>query len=131
MPTAHDHYSQQFQKWEVRGRGWQVFPEPVSPEPPFVPFGYRKMTETLAPDDGRKPTLLSSLMRKVANTVAPTRHAHGDWGDEPEKVRQGNEFALSHGGLFLSVYHDRNGVKFWIMTDTHRKTTTMLLPEDY
>ena len=71
MPTAHDHYSQQFQKWEVRGRGWQVFPEPVSPEPPFVPFGYRKMTETLAPDDGRKPTLLSSLMRKVANTVAP------------------------------------------------------------
>jgi len=71
MPTAHEHFSQQFQKWEVRGRGWQVFPEPVSPEPPFVPFQYRKMTETLAPDDGRKPTLMSSLMRKVANTVAP------------------------------------------------------------
>ena len=71
MPTAHDHYSQQFQKWELRGRGWQVFPEPVSPEPPFAPFRYRKMTDDLAPDDGRRPTLLSSLMRKVAQTVAP------------------------------------------------------------
>ena len=73
--------------------------------------------------------LLNLRMQDMSDCL--TRHAHGDWGDEPEKVRQGNEFALSHGGLFLSVYHDRNGVKFWIMTDTHRKTTTMLLTEDY
>ncbi len=31
MPTAHEHFSEQFQKWEVRGRGWQVFADPTLP----------------------------------------------------------------------------------------------------
>ena len=38
MPTAHEQFSEQFRRWELRGRGWQVFDEPVHPEPPFVPF---------------------------------------------------------------------------------------------
>ena len=71
MPAVHEYYSQQFQKWEVRGRGWQIFPQPVYPEPAFEPLRFRAMTETLAVDDGRRPTFLRSLMRKVANTVAP------------------------------------------------------------
>ena len=66
MASAHEHFSEQFHKWEMRGRGWQVFPQPVYPEPPFVPFRYRPMTETPAVDDGRRPTFLSSLARKLA-----------------------------------------------------------------
>lgn len=71
MPTVHEHFSRQFQKWEVRGRGWQVFDQPVYPEPPFTPFAYRSMTETPAVDDGRRHTFLSSLMEKVSQKLAP------------------------------------------------------------
>jgi hypothetical protein len=51
----------QFYDWEIRGRGWIVWPEPVRLEPPF-----RKFSRYIAPanrpiDDGRKPTLLSSI----------------------------------------------------------------------
>jgi len=31
----------------------------------------------------------------------------------------------------FSVYHDRNRVKFWIITEADRSATTILLPEDY
>ena len=71
MPTVHEHFSQQFQKWEVRGRGWQVFDQPVYPEPPFTPFAYRSMMETPAVDDGRRHTFLSSLMEKASQKLAP------------------------------------------------------------
>jgi hypothetical protein len=69
MPTAHEQLSEQFHRWELRGRGWQVFAEPVYPEPPFVPFHRTFFPETPAEDDGRRPTFLSSLFRKV--TAAP------------------------------------------------------------
>lgn len=71
MPTVHEHFSEQFQKWEVRGRGWQVFDQPVYPEPPFAPFAYRSMTETRAVDDGRRPTFLSSLVQKLSQKLTP------------------------------------------------------------
>jgi len=73
MPSAHEHFSEQFLKWEMRGRGWQVFPQPVFPEPPFAPFRTRPMTETPAIDDGRRPTFLSSLARKWAQPTAPAQ----------------------------------------------------------
>ena len=31
----------------------------------------------------------------------------------------------------LSVYHDFNGTKFWVITEADRSATTVLLPEDY
>ena len=61
---VHEQLSEQFAAFERRGRGWQVFPEPVTPEPPFAPFsGY-----TLAPvvDDGRVPTAGSSLLSSLS-----------------------------------------------------------------
>jgi len=71
MASAHEHFSEQFQKWEMRGRGWQVFPEPVCPEPPFVPLRFSPMTEPPMVDDGRGPTFLSSLFKKLARPVPP------------------------------------------------------------
>ena len=67
MPTAHEQFSEQFRRWELRGRGWQVFDEPVHPEPPFVPFHGHHLLETPAVDNGRRPTLLSSLYRKLTS----------------------------------------------------------------
>src|SRR5947199_45021 len=55
--------TRQFYEWERRGRGWQVFRQPVAPEPPFRPFfGHFVSTRPGAiADDGRKPTFFSSL----------------------------------------------------------------------
>lgn len=59
------------------------------------------------------------------------RHQAGDWGDVDEHDRQANESALIVGGRLLSVYHGITGVKFWIITEADRATSTILLPEDY
>ena len=59
------------------------------------------------------------------------RHQRGDWGDVCPDDYKANEDALQHGSRLFSVYHDRVGVKFWIITEADRSVTTVLLPEDY
>lgn len=66
MATVHERLSQRFYNWEQRGRGWQVFPQSVYPEPPFTPFQNHQLPEAPVIDDGRRPTFLSSLWKKVA-----------------------------------------------------------------
>jgi hypothetical protein len=63
--------------------------------------------------------------------VAVRRHASGDWGECCEEDRKENELALEQELRILSVYRDRNDVKFWIITEADRSATTVLLPEDY
>ena len=63
--------------------------------------------------------------------TALLRHARGDWGDVCAEDREANESALWDGLRLFSVYHDRKGVKFWIITEADRNTTTVLLPYDY
>ena len=59
------------------------------------------------------------------------RHARRDWGDcDPEDAAE-NDLSLQEGFRLLSVYQDRNGEKFWIITEADRSVTTVLLPEDY
>lgn len=67
MPSSHDTVSEQFLRWEHRGRGWQVFLEPVTPEPPFRPFE-RHFIESVQ-DDGKRPTFLSSLFGKITEKL--------------------------------------------------------------
>ena len=38
MARLDEHFSAQFHRWEQRGRGWPVYPQPVAPEPAFEPF---------------------------------------------------------------------------------------------
>ena len=63
--------------------------------------------------------------------AAIQRHQAGDWGDVPEEDRQENELALQQGFRLLSAYSSAQGVKFWIITESDRSSTTVLLPEDY
>ncbi len=63
--------------------------------------------------------------------AALVRHARGDWGDVCEDDRKENELSLVGGFRLFSVYHDRNGVKFWIITERDRSVTTVLFPDDY
>jgi hypothetical protein len=59
------------------------------------------------------------------------RHLSGDWGDVCPEDWKLNDEALKIGNRLLSAYTAANGVKFWIITEWDRSTTTILLPEDY
>ena len=80
-------------------------------------------------------TLITPNARDTLNPedvlAALQRHAGCDWGDCSEEDAAENEFALDKYLRLFSVYHDRNGVKFWIITEADRQVTTILLPEDY
>src|SRR6185369_11453279 len=87
MASVHKLLSEQFYRWEQRGRGWQVFDYCVTPEPPFVPFRFQAPAPSL--DDGRRPTILSSLVqglsRKLSTQPAPPV-LEPEPEDEPEPL---------------------------------------------
>jgi hypothetical protein len=58
-------------------------------------------------------------------------HQAGDWGDVSDHDRQANDRAIEKGARVVSVYQSANRVKFWIITEADRRTTTVLLPQDY
>jgi hypothetical protein len=82
---------------------------------------------------GRLVTTAGALARLPQEDVLEgiRRHHGGDWGDVSPESRLENEFALQEGERLWSVYHDRHGVKFWIITEADRSATTILLPEEY
>lgn len=59
------------------------------------------------------------------------RHLAGDWGDLCPEDKAANDRALRDKSRILSVYTDRWGNTFWIITEWDRSYTTVLLPEDY
>ena len=59
------------------------------------------------------------------------RHAQGDWGDLDKDDKLENDIALEKGFRLLSAYTGTDGIKFWIITESSRAVTTVLLPEDY
>ena len=76
------------------------------------------------------PNALSQLTREDI-LMGIGRHQAGDWGDVSEADRQANERALIERTRLWSVYHAGNGTKFWLITEADRRSTTILLPEDY
>ncbi len=85
MATIHEQLSERFYKWERRGRGWQLYEEPVHPEPPFVPFESHAQVEVPVVDNGRRPTFLSSLWQKVA-APPPIPPVIPEPEEEPEPI---------------------------------------------
>lgn len=59
------------------------------------------------------------------------RHRRCDFGEVCEEDKALNEEAVEHGDRILSAYIDRNGEKFWIITEWDRSATTILLPSEY
>lgn len=87
---------------------------------------------------GKFPLGRTVITRNALDTLHPDdvftclgRHAQGDWGECSKDDEAENELSLREGFRLLSVYHDRNGRKFWIITEDDRSATTVLLPEDY
>lgn len=53
------------------------------------------------------------------------RHSCGDWGDLDGEDKQANDDDLLHGGRIFSAYVV-GGVKFWVITEADRSSTTIL-----
>src|SRR5688572_22162869 len=59
------------------------------------------------------------------------RHVSGDWGELCAEDIAENDRALREGSRLLSAYRTGKGVKFWIITESDRSVTTLLLPGEY
>ena len=74
------------------------------------------------------------VLKAVPNSViyaALGRHLRGDWGDVCPEDKAANDSALRDGERLLSVYHTKDEVEFYIITEWDRSVTTVLLPEEY
>ena len=60
-----------------------------------------------------------------------TRHVTGDWGDLDDEDKQENNLSLQKGFRLLSAYKLETGEKIWVITESDRSATTILLPEEY
>lgn len=63
--------------------------------------------------------------------MALGRHQNYDWGEVCAEDWRTNNEAVFKGLRVLSVYRTDAGEKFWIITESDRSVTTVLLPEDY
>jgi hypothetical protein len=58
------------------------------------------------------------------------RHQSGDWGELSNDDRRANDDALRHGGRLFSAYRIQ-AEKVWVITEADRRSTTVLLPDEY
>lgn len=59
------------------------------------------------------------------------RHARGDWGELDAEDREANDRAVIEGARILSAYTTNRGVRIWLITETGRNSSCLLLPEEY
>jgi len=70
MSRLDEQITEQFYRWELRGRGWRVFAHPVELEPPFQPFIGHFPPPLSRRDEGRRPTAASGFMDRLRRSVA-------------------------------------------------------------
>jgi hypothetical protein len=59
------------------------------------------------------------------------RHARGDWSEMDEHDQNMNKLGVEHGYRILSEYKMPNKQKFWLITESDRSMTKLLLPSEY
>jgi hypothetical protein len=95
MSLPDEQLTEQFYRWELRGRGWQLFEKPVALEPPFRPFTGHFLPPLQRIDDGRRHTRASGFMERLRQSVAPQTQTQAPQpDDEPKPVlREPEELA--------------------------------------
>lgn len=58
------------------------------------------------------------------------RHMSGDWGDVSGRDATANREALTANGRLLSAYALPGGERIWVITESYRSVTTLLLPDE-
>lgn len=62
---------------------------------------------------------------------ALANHQSGEWGLVSEALRSANAFSLGNGGRLLSMWLDDNQHEFWVLTESNRTFTTVLIPSEF
>ena len=70
-------------------------------------------------------------LRKLDKHRASSSRAMSTASDLSDDDRKENEYSLVHGFRLLSGYRTNAGDKIWIITESDRSVTTLLLPEEY
>jgi hypothetical protein len=93
MAFIHEQLSEQFHKWELRGRGWQVFDHPVCPEPPFSPLPGNCPPPAPIIDSGDKVRVWNSVLRRLKQSLStpaePPSEPPETEGPEPSLLVRG------------------------------------------
>ena len=88
----------------------------------LVPLGTISLTEGAI-------FALAKAEQKAEQLLA--RHLFADWGELDEEDWKRNDFALQNNLSLLSSYRLRDNTKVWIITESDRSSTTVLLPSEY
>ncbi len=59
------------------------------------------------------------------------QHQQGTWGNLDPHDILANEHALQTGARLLRAYHLPDGTTVWVITEADRRSTCVLLPDDY
>ena len=73
--------------------------------------------------------LAATTTDEIATALA--RHVCGDWSEICAEDAATNEDAVEGGGQLMSVYTSASGIVFWVITESDRSVTTLLLPDEY
>jgi hypothetical protein len=69
---------------------------------------------------------------EVAPSELLERHASGDWGDVSAEDARENELSVREGFRIVSSYPVGDEArKVWVITESDRSSTCLLLPEEY
>jgi hypothetical protein len=80
------------------------------------------------------------LTRGASKAIAESEQSPGvflgayleaDWGDCTEEDWKANDAALRENNRVQAVYHTARGETLWIISESDRSVTTILLPEEY
>lgn len=78
------------------------------------------------------PGALEALQRNAQTALQfISRHVQGEWGELSDEDSYANDMALVHDTRILSAYSLNDGTKIWVITESDRSSTCVLLPSDY
>jgi hypothetical protein len=98
--------------------------EASSPAPRHIDFPLGRLLST--------PGALAALAQAGQDgSQFLQRHRTGDWGDVGGQDRAANDRAVVDGDRILSAYTLKDGTRLWIITESDRSATTLLLPDEY
>lgn len=84
MKAVHEQLSAQYFRWELRGRGWFTYPQPVALEPPFEHFPGYHLSDSQVFDDARRPSIAERILGRVGNWISPKINSP-ELEEEPER----------------------------------------------
>lgn len=96
-------------------------PAASAPTTELFPLGELTVTQ------GAAPYLFSGVISALGIV---SRHQSGDWGDLCNDDKRCNDHAVSSGGRILSSYRVDATTRLWVITESDRSVTTILLPSE-